>query len=170
MKLLHGVTIYSFAGWVLESLYHKALCGSFRRPHFSWLPFKPMYGIAAMLLVKTKQKGKLRAVVAAGGIPTAVEFLSGYWLRQSYGLKYWDYSQEKGNIQGLVCPKFMAYWMALGSLLVYQVQPKMEKWLKGCQERGQKLLSAAAFLMVTDVQCNLWRREHNKRRTSLAHK
>ena len=95
MKFLHGVTLYSFAGWLIEETFQKVTCGTFKRPHFSWLPFKPMYGIAAMLMVTTQKKGKWAALLGISSIPMAVEFVSGYWLRERYGLKYWDYSQEK---------------------------------------------------------------------------
>ena len=98
MKFLQGVALYSFAGWMIEGTYHKVTCGSFKRPHFSWLPFKPMYGIAAMLMIKCQKKGKWTAALGVSSIPALVEYISGYWLREHYGLQYWDYSQEKGNV------------------------------------------------------------------------
>lgn len=167
MKFLHGVTLYSFAGWLIEETFQKVTCGTFKRPHFSWLPFKPMYGIAAMLMVTTQKKGKWAALLGISSIPMAVEFVSGYWLRERYGLQYWDYSQEKGNIQGLVCPKFWAYWALLGGLLLYEVQPKAEAWLSKGVPWRQKFLSAASLLMLTDVECNLWRRHHDQRKLAL---
>lgn len=167
MKFLHGVTLYSFAGWLIEETYQKVTCGSFKRPHFSWLPFKPMYGIAAMLMVQSQKRGRWAAALGISSIPAVVEYLSGYWLRERYGLQYWDYSQEKGNIQGLVCPKFLAYWALLGGVLLYKVQPKVEQWLRTKPFVQQKLLAAASLLMITDAQCNLWRRHHDKRKMAL---
>ncbi len=167
MKFLQGVALYSFAGWMIEGTYHKVTCGSFKRPHFSWLPFKPMYGIAAMLMIKCQKKGKWTAALGVSSIPALVEYISGYWLREHYGLQYWDYSQEKGNVQGLICPKFLACWALLGTMLLYEVQPKVERWLGSAPKVWQNVLSAASLLMVTDVECNLWRRHHDRRKLAL---
>ena len=120
-----------------------------------------------MLMVTTQKKGKWAALLGISSIPMAVEFVSGYWLRERYGLQYWDYSQEKGNIQGLVCPKFWAYWALLGGILLYEVQPKAEAWLSKGAPWRQKFLSAASLLMLTDVECNLWRRHHDQRKWAL---
>lgn len=49
---------YSFGGWLLEGLYHLLMTGSFWKANFLLGPFKPMYGIAAVLLLGAKSVKK----------------------------------------------------------------------------------------------------------------
>lgn len=163
MKFFHGLTLYSFAGWIIEELYQKITCGTFKKANFSWLPFKPMYGIAAMLLVPLKSKGYKLRVAGFLLIPAAVEFISGYWLKRDFGLTYWDYGREKGNINGLICPKFLFYWGVLSYVLVEWVQPWLERAFDVHRKLLEPLLSSCAVVFLTDMQCNLWRRYHQKR-------
>ena len=167
MQFLKGVTFFSFLGYLIEGAYQKLTCGTFKKPNFSWLPFKPMYGIAAMLLLGLKTDSRWMRLAGFVLIPTGVEYISGYWLRQDFGLRYWDYSQEKGNIDGLVCPRYLLYWGALSYLLVEQIGPRLKRAYKRRQRQWEPFLQAAALLFATDVQCNLWRRYHDKRKRPL---
>lgn len=116
---------YSFCGWLLEGLYHLLLTGSFWKANFLMGPFKPMYGIAAVLLLGAKPVEKRKFLLLAVIIPLLVEYASGFWLKNVFGLQYWDYSGYKYNIDGLVCLQFAIIWIVLAYFLVYVFQPKL---------------------------------------------
>ncbi|GAB2044940.1 hypothetical protein AGATL06_14370 [Agathobaculum sp. TL06] len=46
---------------------------------------------------------------------TAAEYVVGCTVNRKYRMGVWDYSRERGNIQGQVCPKYAALWMLLAA-------------------------------------------------------
>lgn len=117
--------VYSFGGWIIEGLYQLLTQGTFFKPNFLLGPFKPMYGIASVLLLAVKPMGKRAFFLFAQAIPLGVEYISGLWLKKTFGLQYWDYSGYKYNVQGLICLQFAAAWVVLSYFFVYVLQPKL---------------------------------------------
>ena len=54
----------------------------------------------------------LLAGVAAGGV-SGVELLFGLFCTRVLGLAVWDYSEEWGNLAGLICPRYTLLWFLL---------------------------------------------------------
>jgi len=119
---------YSFCGWVLEEIYQFFTKGTFIKPNFLLGPFKPMYGIAAVLLLAVKKFGKKAFFFWAQIISLGVEYISGLWLKKSFGLQYWDYSKSKYNLQGLICWEFAIIWIILAYGFAYLLQPKLAQF------------------------------------------
>ena len=46
---------------------------------------------------------------------TAAEYVVGCTVNRVYHMNVWDYSRERGNIQGQVCPKYAALWILLAA-------------------------------------------------------
>lgn len=67
--------LYSFGGWLLEGLYQLLMTGSFWKPNFLLGPFKPMYGIASVLLLAVRPLGKRAFFFFAQLIPLGVEVI-----------------------------------------------------------------------------------------------
>lgn len=55
------------------------------------------------------------------------EYIVAVILEKCFKTKYWDYSDIKFNIKGRVCLKNSIYWGILGVLLIFVVQPVIEK-------------------------------------------
>ena len=51
-------------------------------------------------------------------IATFVEFLVGLFADRVLGKRLWDYSLEKGNILGYVCPRFSLIWGLVCAALI----------------------------------------------------
>ncbi|PWM50021.1 MAG: hypothetical protein DBX41_06415 [Clostridiales bacterium] len=119
--------LYSFGGWLLEGLYQLLMTGSFWKPNFLLGPFKPMYGIASVLLLAVRPLGKRAFFFFAQVIPLGVEFVSAWWLKAAFGLQYWDYSAYKYNVAGFICLQFAVFWVVLSYAFAYFLQPKLAK-------------------------------------------
>ena len=116
--------IYSFLGWNLEGLFNLSTKGHFIKPNFLILPFKPMYGIASVLLILIKDLVPFWLfLICSFIIPSFVEYLAAYLLFHSFNLKYWDYSRTPYNLSGYICLRFSIYWMLLSLVLVYWIHP-----------------------------------------------
>lgn len=74
-------------------------------------------GIALLLIYITNMKMKTRSLIlrclAGSAIITAIEFVVGCIVNRGLHMDVWDYSDEKYNILGQICPLFSAAWFLL---------------------------------------------------------
>ena len=54
---------------------------------------------------------------------TLIEFIAGLIFIKRFKIKLWDYSNQKGNIMGIICPLFSLIWLVVGSLYYFLVNP-----------------------------------------------
>lgn len=63
----------------------------------------------------------LLAAGAAGGV-SLVELAFGLFCTRLLGLRVWDYSNEWGNLAGLICPKYSLLWFLLCGWLLFALR------------------------------------------------
>lgn len=123
---LFNLILYSIIGWLIEEIYSYIITGKFKKEGFMMGPYKPMYGIAFTILVLYHKYFKFNNIITFILfllIPTAIEFISGYLLKEVFNKQYWDYSNLKYNYKGLITLKFSVYWMVLCYFGINVVQP-----------------------------------------------
>ena len=129
----------SVSGWGLEVLYRRFLsrANPLRRwinPGFCTGPWLPLYGSG--LCVMYLLSGLDRYSVTGHRVPdtalllavmmvcmTALEYLAGLLCLRVGRVRLWDYSDRRGNIQGLICPVFSLAWGVLGAVYYFGVNP-----------------------------------------------
>ena len=128
MRWLWHFIIYSFAGFLLEVAFARAIRHPKRdRKCLIFLPLCPVYGLGACLILAVSPlvKSPLWAALAGGLAATGAEFVMGAFYRFALGVEFWDYSNMPGSLGGLVCPVFSLCWTALSLALVYLVHPSV---------------------------------------------
>lgn len=118
--------LYSIIGWLIEGLYSYVVSGNFNKEGFMKGPYKPMYVTAFTLLVLCDKYLDINIelkLILYFIVPTAVEFISGYLLKEVFNKQYWDYSNLKMNYKGLITLRFSIYWFALCYIGLNSVQP-----------------------------------------------
>ena len=96
--------IYCFAGWIFESTYVSIRTGRFVNRGFLRLPMLPLYGTGAvmMLWVSLPVQDHMILVYLSGVLAaTALEYVTGWAMERLFKVKYWDYSNQKYNLNGL---------------------------------------------------------------------
>lgn len=117
---------YGFLGWGIENLYCYATKGHMQRDGFLFGPFKPMYAIAMTIILglyNSISQNIFFLISICAIIPTTVEYCTGVIMRQFFNKNYWDYSNIKYNIQGIICLRFSVYWTILTFIGVKLFQP-----------------------------------------------
>lgn len=125
--------IYSFAGWVLESVCKTIEQRKLVNSGFLNGPFCPIYGFGAiiMLLCLSFLKDKpIILFITAFFVLSVWEYLVGLFLEKVFKTKYWDYSHLKFNIQGRVCLKNSLFWGILGVVFIRYIHPFLETYIK----------------------------------------
>ena len=99
-------TVYSFLGWLCESIFCSIPVGKFINRGFLNGPFCPIYGVGGVVVVSllTPFQYNLIELYCAGVLVTSLlEYFTGFIMEKIFHTKYWDYSNHKFNLQGRVC-------------------------------------------------------------------
>ena len=124
--------IYCFAGWIFESTYVSIRTGRFVNRGFLRLPMLPLYGTGAvmMLWVSLPVQDHMILVYLSGVLAaTALEYVTGWAMERLFKVKYWDYSNQKYNLNGYICLTSSIAWGFLTILLTEVLHPPVERLL-----------------------------------------
>lgn len=127
--------IGSVMGWLLKLAFRnlKSHGKKLINPGFCTGPYLPIYGFGLYLLASLENYSLIsdpfwnRAVLflaMAVGM-TAIEYIAGIFCLKYFKVRLWDYSNCRGNIQGIICPLFSAAWAALGAMYYFLVHPNI---------------------------------------------
>ena len=123
---------YCFCGWVWESCYVSACQRRWVNRGFLHGPLLPIYGSGAiMILFVTLPVGEdLRLVWLFGMIATTIlEYLVGDAMERIFKVRYWDYSNQKCNLNGHICLTSSIAWGFFSILLVRYLHPPVGRLL-----------------------------------------
>lgn len=88
-----------------------------------WLPIYGMGGIMMEVLLHRWRDRPMLAFVSSMVMCTTLEYLAGWYLESTWGVKWWDYSAMPWNLQGRVCLYSALLFGVGGLLLVWLVSP-----------------------------------------------
>lgn len=138
VDLILYFTCYSCLGWILESVYKTVRD---RRPVNSGFlsgPFVPIYGFGAIGIIQllsmvapliSSFTPALRLIVemsTATALASLLELGTGVLLQALFNRRWWDYSDERFNLLGLVSLKYSLLWGALSLIVLNLIQPHIE--------------------------------------------
>ncbi len=130
IELMTYFIIYSFLGWVMESIFRSICERKVINTGFLKGPFCPIYGIGAtimfLFLEGVADKPILLFFIAIL-VLTAWEYIVGVFLETVFHTKYWDYSNHKINFQGRICLTNSFFWGVLGVLFVKYIHPFVQE-------------------------------------------
>lgn len=120
--------IYSFFGWLVESIYCSALEQKIINRGFLNGPICPVYGVGALVVILGlyPYKDNIVAVFLLSIILTStVEYITGTILEKIFKTSWWDYSKHKFNIQGKVCLLNSILFGILSVIIIEIVHPSI---------------------------------------------
>ena len=125
--------IYSFLGWVLETVHASVRDKKFVNRGFLAGCFCPIYGFGAVLTVlifdwiniyiKNYTTYMVVSVIATILVVTLLEYITGYLLEKIFHSKWWDYSNDFANIHGYICLGYSLLWGILAFILIRVINP-----------------------------------------------
>lgn len=134
-------------GWGIELVFRRFLSknnpdGKWINPGFLVGPWLPIYGLGlcgmyVVSLTIGEMTGELirtgsKAAEAADAaivlvimtmFMTLIELVAGLLFTKLFNVKLWDYSEEKLNFKGIICPKFSLFWGILGCFYYFVINP-----------------------------------------------
>lgn len=140
----------SVLGWVIELLFRRYI--SEANPERKWInpgfctgPYLPLYGFGLCLLylissleqfsiISNQILNKTVLFLAMAFCMTAIEYIAGELCLKVSHVRLWDYSNEWGNVKGIICPKFSVIWALLGALYYFLIHPHILSALEWLSE------------------------------------
>lgn len=131
-KILTYFIIYSFLGWVMESIVRSIAEKKIINTGFLIGPICPIYGIGAIIIflfLNQFENNLFLLFLISIIVLTIWEYLVGVLLETIFHTKYWDYSDHKINFQGRVCLTNSICWGILGIIFVKFIHPFMQEMI-----------------------------------------
>lgn len=129
-EILTYFIIYSFLGWIMESVVRSVSEKKIINTGFLKGPFCPIYGIGAIIMLLFLERFQNKPILLffiAITVLTIWEYIVGVMLEKIFHTKYWDYSEHKFNFQGRICLTNSICWGLLGVIFVKYIHPFVER-------------------------------------------
>ncbi len=113
--------VYSFLGWVGETVVATIKGRQFTNRGMASGPFCFVYGTAGVLLAVGLADLRTNWLALFAGsflIATVVEWVTAKFLERVPHRRWWDYSGKKFNLDGYVCLQYSVLWGVLGAVSV----------------------------------------------------
>ena len=142
-EILTYFIIYSFLGWIMESIVRSVSEKKIINTGFLKGPVCPIYGIGAIIMLLFLERYQNKPILLffiAIIVLTTWEYLVGVLLEKIFHTKYWDYSEQKFNFQGRICLVNSICWGILADLIVTIIKVKNIKMtLKKVEEINKEI-------------------------------
>lgn len=120
---------YSFVGWLWESGYVSVRKRQWVNRGFMYGPMLPLYGSGALtVLISTMGVRENILLIFLFGMmaATLLEYVTGAVMERIFRVRYWDYSNQKFNLNGYICVSSSLCWGGFSVLLVRIVHVPVE--------------------------------------------
>ena len=115
--------LYSFLGWIMESIFRSICEKKLINTGFLRGPFCPIYGIGSIIMFVFLEKFAETPILlffTSMITLTLWEYIVGVLLEKIFDTKY---SDHKFNFQGRICLTNSIYWGVLGVLFIKYIHP-----------------------------------------------
>lgn len=134
LTVLFLFAVGSTFGWALELFYRRFFSArKWLNPGFLVGPYLPLYGFGLCLLyllssvdlsfIHARIPREVLTVLMMGLAMTLIEYLAGLIFIVGMKVELWDYGNQWGNIQGIICPLFSVFWTILGAAYRFLLHP-----------------------------------------------
>ena len=123
-ELIYLFVVYSFWGWIFETV-----VAAIKKKHFVNRgiingPFCIIYGVAAVsITIILKELNGFWLFWGSVIVTTLIEWIAGHIIERMYHERWWDYSQYKFNFDGYICLFTSMVWGIMGFIVKTWMNP-----------------------------------------------
>lgn len=147
--------IYSFAGWLMETIKISIEEKKFVNRGFLIGPYCPIYGIGVLaitILLKRYSDDIWITFFMSLIICGVLEYATSYLMEKIFKARWWDYTTKKFNINGRVCLENLILFGVLGTTIVFVANPFFLKYINMVPELALNIvLGIISIIFVIDI-------------------
>lgn len=118
-ELLWLFFVYSFLGWIGETVYATIRQKKFANRGLINGPLCIIYGIGAVVIsVTINELNGIWLFIFSMIYLTVIEWIAGHLIEKVYKERWWDYRERKWNLDGYICLFSSVLWGILGFLVI----------------------------------------------------
>lgn len=118
---------YAIMGWIVECIFCSIVDKKLVYDRgFLLGPYCPIYGYGALYMyffLQRYQNDPVVLFIMAMVGTTILEYFTSFWMEKIFGARWWDYSNQKFNIEGRVCLLNSVLFGILGLAFIYIINP-----------------------------------------------
>lgn len=121
---------YCLCGWIWESCYVSIRQRRWVNRGFLHGPLLPIYGSGAILILLFTLPVRNYPVLlylCGAAAATLLEYVTGAAMERLFKVRYWDYSNQKLNMNGYICLSSSVAWGFFSILLVELIHPPIAR-------------------------------------------
>jgi uncharacterized membrane protein len=130
--LFNWFIIYSYIGWLYESIYCSLDAGRFVNRGFLYGPLCPIYGsciVFMILLFAERCKGIVSLFLSCAVFASVLEYVVSFSMEYIFGRRWWDYSNRLFNINGRICLGATIVFGVSGVLVIRYLHPNLVRYI-----------------------------------------
>ncbi len=121
--------IYSFIGWVWETIYCSLKAGRFVYRGFLTGPYCPIYGfgiLGVLYFLEPLKNNLVLLYISSAVLVSVLEYLTSYALEKMFHASWWDYKDVPLNLNGRIALPISAFWGIACVLIVKVIHPRIQ--------------------------------------------
>lgn len=118
-------------------------------------PYCPIYGVGSVLIIyflKNNLEDPLSVYLKAILIAAILEYITSFAMEKIFHARWWDYSDNKFNINGRICLETLIPFGFLACLMMYVINPFIYRYLLLI---NPKILGIILFFLCTVLSIDL---------------
>lgn len=142
--------IYSFIGWIIETIYVSIKQQKVANRGFLIGPYCPIYGLSAILmtaLLNNYKKDIFILFIVGLFIASLLEYITSLILEKLFKVRWWDYSNHLLNIDGRVCLYNSLLFGILCIFLVQFLDPTITNFINNIPD-NIRFFTSSMFLII----------------------
>ncbi|MGX7244135.1 putative ABC transporter permease [Enterococcus quebecensis] len=147
--------MYSFIGWLWETVYCSVKASKFVYRGFLIGPYCPIYGfgiLGVLYFLEPLRQNIIVLYLLATILVTILEYITSYGLEKFFHASWWDYKDVPWNINGRVALPVSLFWGIGCVLIVRVIHPKMLLFENFLSEKfGMVLPIILLVIIVSDL-------------------
>ncbi len=147
--------IYSFLGWLTESIFCAFIDKKFINRGFLIGPYCPIYGVGAIIMTLYLTQYKDNAItifLLASILCSILEYITSYIMEKIFKTRWWDYSNHKFNLNGRICLSNTLSFGLLSLVVIYITNPILFNLINIIPKLPMLIISIIIFLIfITDI-------------------
>ena len=157
-KIIWYFTIFSIIGLIIETIYCYITTGKIEsRKGLIIGPFCPIYGLGAATIIAfldNSNKNTKQLFLKGFFFGSIIEYIISYILEAIYGMRYWEYSYLKYNLNGRISLIYSIFWGILTAILIKYLSPKIDKIIN--KIKNKKIAIILFIFFIINSICTVW--------------
>lgn len=158
-QILWYFIIFSVIGLIIETIYCYITTGVIEsRKGLIIGPFCPIYGLGAATIIAIfgKTKKNVKNLFIQGFIYGSIlEYVVSYILEAIYGMRFWNYTYLKYNLNGRISLVYSIFWGVLTAIFIKFIAPKMDKIIAKITKKKIVTIIIVIFFIL-DTILTIW--------------